>query len=169
MPGWWPTSRSARPRRPRRSDPPLKIRTTTKRGNLTMTTTQDRAARADGATSAPAAPPPATAWGPPIAEPGTPGLAALALPTCVLSVFNANIVHVAALDAVVLPLALFYGGTVQLLAGIWELRKNNTFRAVAFCSFGAFWLSFAAYVKFVAPTLPAASAHEATGVFLLSW
>ena len=53
-----------------------------------------------------------------------------------------------------LPLALFYGGLVQLLAGMWEFRKANTFGALAFSSYGVFWLSFAAYVKFVAPGLP---------------
>jgi hypothetical protein len=104
-----------------------------------------------------------------IADPGPLGLAAFAMTTFVLSCFNANIVHVAALEPVVLPLALFYGGMAQFLAGIWEFRKNNTFGALAFCSYGAFWLSFAAFVKFVAPGLPAASAHEAAGLFLLAW
>jgi hypothetical protein len=70
---------------------------------------------------------------------------------------------------VVLPLALFYGGLAQLLAGMWEFKKNNTFGALAFSSYGSFWLAFAAYVKFVGPGLPAAQAHEATGLFLLAW
>jgi succinate-acetate transporter protein len=115
----------------------------------------------------PAAPP--AAAGTVIADPGPLGLAAFAMTTFILSLFNANIVHVAALEAVVLPLALFYGGLAQLLAGMWEFRKGNTFGALAFSSYGAFWLSFAAYVKYVAGGLPAASAHEATGIFLLSW
>src|SRR5262249_22347990 len=67
------------------------------------------------------------------------------------------------------PLALFYGGLVQLLAGMWEFRKANTFGALAFSSYGAFWLSFATYVKFLAPGLPAATAASATGLFLLAW
>jgi len=45
--------------------------------------------------------------------------------------------------------------------------KANTFGATAFSSYGAFWLSFAAYVKFVKPGLPTASEHTATGLFLL--
>jgi succinate-acetate transporter protein len=40
---------------------------------------------------------------------------------------------------------------------------------VAFTSYGAFWLSFAAYVKFIAPGLPTADAATATGLFLLGW
>ena len=66
-------------------------------------------------------------------------------------------------------LALFYGGGAQLLAGMWEFRKGNTFGALAFSSFGAFWLAFWFYVAHIVPTLPAADANKATGVFLLAW
>ncbi|MFR9800363.1 acetate uptake transporter [Streptomyces sp. MS06] len=105
----------------------------------------------------------------PIADPGPLGLAAFALTTFVLSVFNADLIKDGALEAVVLPLALWYGGIAQVLAGMWEFRKNNTFGALAFTSYGSFWLSFAAYVKYVAPHLPAAHAYQATGLFLLAW
>lgn len=104
-----------------------------------------------------------------IADPGPLGLAAFALTTFCLSVFNAGIIGDKKLEAVVLPLALFYGGTAQLLAGMWEFKKANTFGALAFSSFGAFWLSFAAYVKFVVPGLPTDHAYQATGLFLLAW
>jgi succinate-acetate transporter protein len=120
-----------------------------------------------GATPAPVvAPPEALAV---IADPAPLGLAAFAMTTFVLSVFNAGIISDARLEAVVLPLALFYGGLGQLLAGMWEFRKANTFGALAFTSFGAFWLSFAGYVKFVAPTLPASDVNKATGLYLLAW
>lgn len=104
-----------------------------------------------------------------IADPGPLGLGAFALTTFCLSVFNAGIIGDAKLEAVVLPLALFYGGTTQLLAGMWEFKKANTFGALAFSSYGAFWLAFAALVKFVAPGLPAADAHTGIGLFLLAW
>lgn len=103
-----------------------------------------------------------------IADPGPLGLAGFALTTFMLSTFNAGILPVD-LEHVVLPVALFYGGLVQLLAGMWEFRKNNTFGALAFSSYGAFWLAFAAYVQFVAGGLPAETAHSATGLFLLAW
>ncbi|MHA6757147.1 acetate uptake transporter [Streptacidiphilus sp. PAMC 29251] len=106
---------------------------------------------------------------PAIADPGPLGLGAFALTTFVLSCFNAGIVGDKALEAVVLPLALWYGGAAQFLAGMWEFRRNNTFGALAFTSYGSFWLSFAAYVQFVAPKLPPAHAHQATGLFLLAW
>jgi len=105
---------------------------------------------------------------PQIADPGPLGLAGFAMTTFVLSVFNTNMIS-GTVSATVLPLALFYGGLVQLLAGMWEFRKGNTFGAVAFSSYGAFWLSFAAYVKFVAPGLSAGDAGNATGLFLLAW
>jgi succinate-acetate transporter protein len=103
-----------------------------------------------------------------IADPGPLGLAAFAMTTFMLSVFNAGIMS-ASLEAVVLPVALFYGGTAQVLAGMWEFKKNNTFGALAFTSYGAFWLSFAALVKFIAAGLPPATAHQAVGLYLLSW
>jgi succinate-acetate transporter protein len=104
-----------------------------------------------------------------IADPGPLGLAAFATTTFCLSVFNAKIIDNPALSAVVLPMALFYGGIAQQLAGMWEFRRGSTFGATAFTSFGAFWLSLAAYLKYVAPGLPPADAHQATGLFLLAW
>jgi succinate-acetate transporter protein len=71
---------------------------------------------------------------------------------------------------VVLGLALFYGGIAQVLAGMWEFIKGNTFGAVAFTSYGAFWLSFWYLVAHV--DLSAAAPGDAAkgiGVFLLAW
>ncbi|KJF16486.1 acetate uptake transporter [Acidithrix ferrooxidans] len=105
---------------------------------------------------------------PTIADPGPLGLAAFALTTFMLSIFNAGILN-AKLTAVVLPLALIYGGVAQLLAGMWEFKRNNVFGAVAFTSYGAFWIAFFYYVKYVAGGLPASDANKATGLFLLAW
>lgn len=105
----------------------------------------------------------------PIADPAPLGLAGFAATTFVLSLFNAGMVGNPKLEAVVLPFALLFGGIAQLLAGMWEFKKNNTFGAVAFTSYGAFWISFFYYVKYVAATLPPADAHTATGIFLLTW
>jgi uncharacterized protein len=49
---------------------------------------------------------------------------------------------------------------------MWEFRNNNTFGAVAFTSYGAFWISFFYYVRYVAATPPPADALTATGIFL---
>lgn len=103
-----------------------------------------------------------------IADPGPLGLAAFALTTFVLSMFNAGLVSRAG-EPVVLGLALAYGGIAQVLAGMWEFRTGNTFGAVAFTSFGAFWLSFFAYVTFYADKVPAADAGHAVGLYLIAW
>jgi len=105
-------------------------------------------------------------WSP--ADPGPLGLAAFALTTFVLSMFNAGLVSSAG-EPVVLGLALGYGGIAQILAGMWEFRTGNTFGAVAFTSFGAFWLSFWALVTFFAGEIPAAHVGASIGLYLIAW
>jgi succinate-acetate transporter protein len=73
----------------------------------------------------------------PVADPAPLGLAAFALTTFVLSGHNATFIP----DVVWVGLALFYGGLVQLLAGMWEFRNRNVFGATAFSTYGGFWLS----------------------------
>jgi uncharacterized protein len=107
----------------------------------------------------------ATAWKP--ADPGPLGLAGFAMTTFVLSMFNSNLVDAKGLP-VVLGLALAYGGIVQLIAGVWEFRTGNTFGAVAFCSYGAFWLSFWALNVFYAKDIGGNAGH-AVGVYLWAW
>jgi succinate-acetate transporter protein len=104
-------------------------------------------------------------WKP--ADPGPLGLGAFAMTTFVLSMFNANLVNGKGLP-VVLGLALAYGGIVQLLAGMWEFRTGNTFGAVAFCSFGAFWLSFWAIQVFYAKQIGGNVGHS-IGLYLWAW
>jgi hypothetical protein len=102
-----------------------------------------------------------------IADPGPLGLAAFAGTTFVLSVFNSNMANDTG-TSVVLGLALFYGGIGQLLAGMWEFRKANTFGALAFTSYGAFWLSFA-YLNRYTDLTTAKNLTQALGVYLLMW
>ncbi len=105
-------------------------------------------------------------WKP--ADPGPLGLAGFALTTFILSMFNSGLVSKAG-EPVVLGVALAYGGIAQLLAGMWEFRTGNTFGAVAFTSFGAFWISFWALVTFFAGEIPAAHVGAALGLYLIAW
>ena len=105
-------------------------------------------------------------WTP--ADPGPLGLGAFALTTFVLSMFNSHLVSDSG-EPVVLGLALAYGGITQLLAGMWEFRTGNTFGAVAFSSFGAFWISFFVLVTFNVGNIPAADAGHAIGLYLWAW
>ena len=109
--------------------------------------------------------PAVTGWK--VADPAPLGLAAFAMTTFVLSMFNANLVNGAGVP-VVLGLALAYGGVVQLLAGMWEFRNGNTFGAVAFSSFGAFWISFWALNAFYAKDITGNVGH-AVGLYLWAW
>jgi succinate-acetate transporter protein len=107
-----------------------------------------------------------SSWSP--ANPAPLGLAGFAMTTFVLSMFNSNLVGSAG-EPVVLGLALAYGGLAQLLAGMWEFRAGNTFGAVAFSSYGAFWISFWALVVFYAKDLTASSVDPAIGLYLWAW
>jgi Predicted membrane protein len=132
-------------------------------------TTPEETASAQVGTDHPPATP-ATTGPASIADPGPLGLAAFALTTFVLSCVNAGLLK-AGVESIVLGLALFYGGLGQLLAGMWEFRKNNTFGALAFTSYGAFWLSFWGISKFFTPAegTAAGDVANAVGVFLLAW
>jgi succinate-acetate transporter protein len=88
--------------------------------------------------------------------------------TFILSMFNADLVNKGG-EPVVLGVALAYGGVAQILAGMWEFRTGNTFGAVAFTSFGAFWLSYWALVTFFVDSIPAANAGAAIGLYLWAW
>ena len=111
------------------------------------------------------------AWSP--ADPGPLGLAAFAGTTFVLSLINAGLVgdktHPGGgLLPLVAALALAYGGVAQFVAGLWEFRTGNTFGAVAFCSYGAFWISFFFIVQSVAGNAPAV-VFSGLGLYLWMW
>jgi uncharacterized protein len=103
-----------------------------------------------------------------VADPGPLGLAAFALTTFVLSMFNSGLV-VDKGEPIVFGLAFAYGGLAQLLAGMWEFRTGNTFGATAFTSYGAFWLSFFVFVTFFADKVPKADTGHAVGLYLIAW
>ncbi len=117
----------------------------------------------------------AEAAAPSIADPAPLGLSAFALTTFVLSSSNAGFIFpaVAAGGTVVVGLALFYGGLVQLVAGIQEFRRNNTFGATAFCSYGGFWLALGFVLLpgsgILAALVATKTLSQGVGVFLLGW
>ncbi|MDD4237633.1 MAG: acetate uptake transporter [Desulfotomaculaceae bacterium] len=102
-----------------------------------------------------------------IADPGPLGLACFALTTFCLSMVNAGLV-VKESVAVVIAVALVYGGATQILAGMWEFKKNNTFGATAFSSYGAFWISWGLFELFGAQKILVIPSQGAW-MFLLAW
>jgi succinate-acetate transporter protein len=102
-----------------------------------------------------------------IADPAPLGLGAFALTTFVLSVVNTDMVKA---EPVVFGLALAYGGIAQFAAGIWEFAKGNTFGATAFCSYGAFWISFWYLTGHTDMTgVAAGDVTDGIGLYLLAW
>jgi succinate-acetate transporter protein len=81
----------------------------------------------------------------PAADPAPLGLAGFALTTFLLSGHNATFIP----DLIWIGPALFYGGTVQILAGMWEFRNRNVFGATAFSTYGGFWLALGIFVTFI--------------------
>ena len=108
---------------------------------------------------------------PKVADPGPLGLAAFAMTTFVLSISNAQIgTGAKGVAAAALALALVYGGIAQFAAGMWEFVRKNTFGALAFTSYGAFWISYFVFGRFIAPSIGnAGDVNAAVTVFLLSW
>ncbi len=103
-----------------------------------------------------------------IADPGPLGLAGFAATTFFLSVVNANLLP-KTVEAGVFGLAIFYGGIAQLLAGLWEFAKGNTFGALAFVSFGAFWLSFWYLLDHLPVKAMPKDILHGVGLYLLVW
>ena len=101
------------------------------------------------------------------------GLCAFALTTFILSMYNAGVgIPVTASHGVVMGLALFYGGLIQLLAGLLEFRIGNNFGALAFCSYGGFWLGlsslYSGFFGFLG-SMDSTTVNHAFGVFFLAW
>jgi succinate-acetate transporter protein len=93
----------------------------------------------------------------PVADPAPLGLAAFALTTFILSGHNATFIP----DLIWVGLALFYGGLIQLLAGMWEFRNRNVFGATAFSTYGGFWLALGIFVTFAVLSKNFATAIDA--------
>lgn len=103
------------------------------------------------------------------ANPAPLGLLAFGMTTVLLNLHNAGLFP---LNSMILAMGIFYGGTAQVIAGIMEFKKNNTFGTTAFTSYGMFWLTLVGL--FLMPQLgfgPAAAApdHFALGCYLAIW
>jgi succinate-acetate transporter protein len=75
------------------------------------------------------------------ANPAPLGLLGFGMTTVLLNIHNAGIFS---LGSMILAMGIFYGGLAQIIAGIEEWKKNNTFGATAFTSYGLFWLTLVA-------------------------
>jgi hypothetical protein len=110
-----------------------------------------------------------TATAAPTANPAALGLVGFGLTTILLSLINAGVLPEGG-EGVVIPLALAYGGFIQILAGLLEFRLGNTFGMTAFLSYGAFWWWFAFLLLFAhLGMIDISGAGPTIGVALLLW
>jgi len=80
-----------------------------------------------------------------LANPAPLGLMGFGMTTVLLNLHNAGIFE---LGAGILAMGIFYGGLAQVIAGIMEFKKGNTFGTTAFTSYGLFWLTLVFLVYF---------------------
>jgi uncharacterized protein len=73
-----------------------------------------------------------------LANPAPLGLFGFGMTTVLLNLHNAGFYE---MNSMILSMGLFYGGLAQVIAGILEFKKNNTFGMTAFISYGFFWIS----------------------------
>ena len=100
------------------------------------------------------------------ANPAPLGLCAFGLTTILLSLHNAGFTP---LGSPILAMALFYGGLAQVIVGLMEWKKNNSFGMLTFGSFGFFWISFATLLILPALGLAKAPGPIDLAAFLGVW
>lgn len=101
-----------------------------------------------------------------LANPAPLGLCAFGATTVLLNLHNAGVFE---MNSMILAMGIFYGGIAQVIAGILEAKKNNTFGLTAFTSYGLFWLSLVGLI--VMPKLNWIPAASETGMvaYLIVW
>lgn len=77
------------------------------------------------------------------ANPAPLGLFGFGMTTVLLNIHNAGFYE---MNSMILAMGIFYGGISQMIAGVMEWKKKNTFGTVAFTSYGAFWLTLVALI-----------------------
>jgi hypothetical protein len=100
------------------------------------------------------------------ANPAPLGLLGFGMTTVLLNLHNAGFCE---LNSMILAMGICYGGGAQIIAGIMEWKKGNTFAATAFISYGCFWLSLVALILLShIPAVPATN-ETALAAYLTTW
>ncbi len=100
------------------------------------------------------------------ANPAPLGLCAFGMTTVLLNLHNAGFFE---LNSMILAMGLFYGGLAQVIAGIIEARKNNTFGLTAFTSYGFLWLSLVGLIVMAKIGWIAGPSDTAMAAYLGIW
>ncbi|MBR9706650.1 hypothetical protein GOV14_06465 [Candidatus Pacearchaeota archaeon] len=101
-----------------------------------------------------------------LANPAPLGLMGFGMTTVLLNLHNAGFF---ALGSMILAMGIFFGGIAQIIAGVLEFRKGNTFGTTAFTSYGIFWLTLVALIVMPKFGLGQAPGKIAMGAYLSLW
>lgn len=102
------------------------------------------------------------------ANPAPLGLMGFGMTTVLLNLLNAGILSSSGMG-MILALGIFYGGMAQIIAGVLEFKKGNTFGTVAFTSYGLFWLSLVALLVFPAMGWAGAVDARSMAAYFIMW
>src|ERR1700712_4051794 len=101
-----------------------------------------------------------------LANPAPLGLFGFGMTTVLLNLHNAGFYE---MNSMILAMGLFYGGLAQVIAGILEYKKNNTFGMTAFISYGFFWFSLVALIFLPKMNLIPAPSAKGMIAYLTMW
>lgn len=102
------------------------------------------------------------------ANPAPLGLMGFGMTTVLLNLVNAEILDAHSLG-MILPMGIFYGGLAQIFAGMWAMKKGNTFAATAFSSYGLFWIALVFIILFERWEYVDPVPKEGIAAFLAMW
>ena len=100
------------------------------------------------------------------ANPAPLGLLAFGMTTVLLNLHNAGLFE---MNSMILSMGIFYGGLAQIVAGIMESKKNNSFGMTAFISYGFFWLTLVALIILPKWNIAAQPSTNAMVAYLIMW
>ena len=94
------------------------------------------------------------------------GLMGFGMTTVLLNIHNAGFYP---LNTMILAMGIFYGGIAQIIAGVMEWKKGNTFATTAFISYGSFWLLLVGLLLLPKMGMGTATSEGAMAVFFFMW
>lgn len=100
------------------------------------------------------------------ANPAPLGLFGFGMTTVLLNIHNAGFYE---LNSMILAMGIFYGGLAQVIAGVLESKKNNTFGMTAFISYGFFWLTLVGLIFMSKWGWITATSKSALATYLALW
>lgn len=100
------------------------------------------------------------------ANPAPLGLMGFGMTTILLNIHNAGFFP---MNTMILAMGIFYGGMAQVIAGIMEWKKNNTFGTTAFTSYGFFWMSLVGLILLPELGLGEKTSAKALAAYLFMW